>query len=91
MRIDLEGIFGEITSIHSHHVEFSLWINPQDETDEPDITGSVKWDGCMNWQTNPNCMAHFCSAEDIDTLSRGFKWVREETGDKLETALKSEF
>lgn len=45
--------------------------------DTPDIHGSVKWDGCINWQTTEDCMAHFCSPENADELSRAFKeaWV----------------
>ena len=33
--------------------------------------GYVKWDGCSNWQTNPDCMAHFCGpnqGEDLATI-----------------------
>ena len=25
-----------------------------------EIRGSLKWDGCINWETNPDCMMHGC-------------------------------
>jgi hypothetical protein len=46
---------------------WSLWdgCNDRDFADwenaDWDIHGDLKWDGCINWETNPNCMAHGCS------------------------------
>ena len=42
---------------------------------EVEITGSVKWDGCMNWETNPQVLYHFCSPDDAETLAASFKDV----------------
>ncbi len=41
------------------------------------VRGSSKWDGCMNWETDPDCMYHFCSDFDADMLAALFKevWV----------------
>lgn len=30
------------------------------ERAEVEIDGGLKWDGCINWQTNPECMMHGC-------------------------------
>lgn len=33
-----------------------------DPTDAPpEARGSIKWDGCMNWQTDETCMVHHCT------------------------------
>lgn len=39
-------------------------------TDETDweLDGAIKWDGCINWQTNPDCMAHGCGPSYADQL-----------------------
>ena len=42
---------------------------------EMEIAGTVKWDGCCNWQTNPDCMAHFCQLSDLDELREFFNRV----------------
>lgn len=36
------------------------------------VSGFLKWDHCMNWQTNPECMAHFCTLADAERLTRAF-------------------
>ena len=36
---------------------------------EPIITGSVKWDGCMNWSTVDGHAAHSCDEEDLKELA----------------------
>jgi hypothetical protein len=33
-----------------------------------EIDGAVKWDGCINWQTNQTCMAHGCGPTYPDDL-----------------------
>ena len=45
-------------------------MNYKEEIDEGDfdIGGYVKWDGCSNWSTNPDCMFHGCSREDISVI-----------------------
>ena len=44
---------------------------------EPEFSGHVKWDGCMNWQTNNNCMAHFCAEDNLNSMIEAFRaaWV----------------
>ena len=44
---------------------------------EMEIEGHIKWDGCMNWQTDPKCMYHFCSDGDVDMLAMLLKKVWE--------------
>jgi hypothetical protein len=48
------------------------------DDEEAEISGSVKWDGCINWETNPACMMHFCGPSDADRLAALFKDVWEE-------------
>lgn len=42
---------------------------------EPDVTGSVKWDGCINWQAGVGCMAHGCGPHHADTIAAAFREV----------------
>jgi hypothetical protein len=37
-----------------------------------EIEGSIKWDGCINWQTSPECMAHGCGPSYIDIVHAVF-------------------
>ena len=39
------------------------------------INGTLKWDGCINWQTNPVCMVHGCSPSHMDDLTAIFQTV----------------
>lgn len=32
----------------------------------------VKWDGCSNWETNRDCMVHFCRRDQMEELSALF-------------------
>lgn len=48
---------------NSHYASFEI-IDTEDENFVV-ISGSVKWDGCINWQTNSECMAHACDAEEL--------------------------
>lgn len=48
-----------------------------DDYQEEDIliTGFLKWDGCCNWQTNPDCMYHFCGSNDAVKLAKLFEYL----------------
>ena len=39
----------------------------------PEITGTVKWDGCVDWSTNTECSVHGCSARDIDGVTEALR------------------
>ena len=39
------------------------------------IDGHVKWDGCINWQTNPECMAHGCSPSYAEEMAHIFQAI----------------
>lgn len=80
-----------VTGIEEHNMDFAIFINPQDDDDEPDITGNVKWDGCINWQTNPSCMAHYCNREQMDDFNSAFKWIYDEAGERIINADQSAF
>jgi hypothetical protein len=40
-----------------------------------ELDGSVKWDGCINWQTNPDCMAHGCGPRTVEHIRDTFASV----------------
>lgn len=36
---------------------------------KPQIAGSVKWDGCSNWEFNSDqCLFHFCGISGVEAL-----------------------
>lgn len=39
------------------------------------ISGAVKWDGCINWQTSERIMAHGCGESMISELQSVFSTV----------------
>lgn len=40
-----------------------------------EIDGGLKWDGCINWQTNPECMMHGCSPRHAKQIADLFDTV----------------
>lgn len=40
-----------------------------------EIDGDVKWDGCINWQTNPDTMMHGCGPRHVDQIQAIFATV----------------
>lgn len=54
---------------HSHAISFRIWtiggmVSSGDGSpvSEPDFEGSIKWDGCSNWNA---CALHFCEPEEF--------------------------
>lgn len=48
-------------SAKSHWVEFTVTETYNFDEVETFVTGSIKWDGCSNWDFNTgDCMKHFC-------------------------------
>jgi hypothetical protein len=37
------------------------------------VEGTVKWDGCCNWQTSPKCMIHNCGPESLQRLTQAIE------------------
>lgn len=37
--------------------------------------GALKWDGCINWQTNPEIMMHGCGPQHVDQITAVFQTV----------------
>lgn len=35
-----------------------------------ELAGELKWDGCMDFQTNPECMVHGCVRADMESVGR---------------------
>lgn len=56
-----------ITARHTAWVEFEI-LAP-----EVVIRGSLKWDGCINWETDPDCMMHNCGMDSIRELTACFE------------------
>ncbi len=50
------------------------------------LEADVKWDGCVNWQTNPDCMFHFCGVDDLEKLREAFLVMWQFTRDNLDVA-----
>lgn len=72
-----------IAENHEHFVEFLIfdeiddkWMN---DYAEPIISGSIKWDGCSNWDFSKQY--HFCSKTDAknfgDLLPKLYEWASE--------------
>jgi hypothetical protein len=38
-----------------------------------EIEGHIKWDGCINWQTNPECMVHGCGPNEARGVGEIFE------------------
>ncbi len=80
------GVFIEDDSEHGFYCEY--WLEPKhklavyfelsDSADEdfgPDYAGAIKWDGCMNWQTTPGMLAHFCDPTHAVAFAADMKRV----------------
>lgn len=37
-----------------------------------ELRGHIKWDGCINWETNPDCMAHGCGTGNLSRIHDTF-------------------
>ena len=47
------------------NMEWTLfWANADNVID-----GALKWDGCVNWQTNPDCMMHGCGPRHAQVIA----------------------
>lgn len=44
-----------------------------DDIEGWEVQALVKWDGCINWETHPECMAHFCEPQEADYLAPTFR------------------
>lgn len=65
-----------------YHCSFACFeIGDQDDDDQPAFFGDVKWDGCSNWSTDPDCMMHFCHRHQLiefgELLARLYDWAGE--------------
>jgi len=49
-----------------YHVDYEVFDSRENtQGDDIILSGSVKWDGCSNWQTNEDCMLHACEREEL--------------------------
>lgn len=70
-RLDLNG--------HLYHLP--NWTSIADSTEDiakatPLITGSVKWDGCMDWAGVGDVMVHHCDRGDLEALCEAIQLAR---------------
>lgn len=70
----------------THALDFEFYDPCEDIEDGWNLRGSVKWDGCMNWETSPDVMYHFCGIDSIKLLATTFLLIREITKQNLPTA-----
>ena len=70
-----DGRFNVTLVQHSHRVDFAIFDN-HCVTETSDISGWMKWDGCMDWTTD-DCYFHFCDLDDVMSFSVLFKEIRE--------------
>ena len=72
---------------YSHVLSFRIFGEQLDPEggDDWEIEAGVKWDGCINWSTNPHCAYHFCGYEDAERLSRTFAYAWQFTSENLDT------
>lgn len=78
--------------LHENGLSVAFQIHdPQD--DEVEVTGFVKWDGCVNWSTSDNCMYHFCGKEHLvhfaQMMYAAILIAEEVMGDKVDPCFRS--
>ncbi len=75
---EIKGHF-VFADLHESKLSVNFTIFEHEEADEPMVSGSVKWDGCSNWNTE-ECL-HFCcrnQAKDLgDILAACYDWAAE--------------
>lgn len=59
------GLFDGENAREFHEWQSAFW----------EIGGALKWDGCINWETNPECMVHGCSPGHADEITAIFRAV----------------
>ena len=67
-------------------VEFRLYLT-EDDHENYELRAFVKWDGCTNWETNEDCMAHGCYRSCLtnagEAMALCWDWAKEIMGDKF--------
>lgn len=69
-----------------HENELSLQFRIADEQDDDDdfsFEGSISFDGCFNWRTDPNCYAHACEPDDLDRLKAAFVTIKQLASERV--------
>lgn len=65
------------------------WTSSGDDVKDPTQAaqfwaGSIKWDGCSNWDFNTeDCMAHFCGVEHAASIGGLMRRMYEITAEKM--------
>lgn len=56
------------------------------EAADPFLSGSIKWDGCSNWDFHDHdCMVHFCGRADATSIGRLMDHLYTITSERLDT------
>jgi hypothetical protein len=50
---------------------------------DPLFSGHIRFDGCINWETSPDVMLHFCDPDDADEFREVFRRLWELPGQLL--------
>lgn len=64
--------------VRSHDVEFRILKCYNGDEWSVEISGFVKWDGCINWHAGGDCAAHACGADGIAEILTVFLEVYDE-------------
>lgn len=66
----------EIGAVHENGLSVAFTIYDDDDIGgDPSVEGSVNMDGCVNWQTDPDGLAHFCGPHSLDGFAACFRGV----------------
>lgn len=50
-------------------MEFEIYRKSNGEIEKNrEMWGSIKWDGCCNFMTDPNCYFHICDREEVSDI-----------------------
>ena len=78
--VEVEGFEKVEVALHQNEVvmSYKAWQNPLITETNWVIEGFLKWDGCLEFMTNPNSYYHLCEPERLLAISTLFNKVGDE-------------
>jgi hypothetical protein len=65
----VQCMYTDMGGANPHYGNDPMSASPDLTTAESEVHGSVKWDGCINWQaTEEGMMLHHCGEGDLESL-----------------------